>query len=113
MNAQLALAIFTDKNRETQSATAQIEAQRLQSEYGIAAQIFGNFSSQLEQAKIQLNRDTPIFTVLESITIPNVKSSPRREQIIIVSILFGIFLGVMVISLRNLKNNFLAINGKK
>jgi uncharacterized protein involved in exopolysaccharide biosynthesis len=106
MNAQLALAIFTDKNRETQSATAQIEAQRLQSEYGIAAQIYGNFSTQLEQARIQLNRDTPIFTVLESVTIPNNKSAPRRGRVLLFSLLIGVFIGIAIITVRQIKKNF-------
>ncbi|MCC5926541.1 MAG: hypothetical protein JJU41_08265 [Bacteroidetes bacterium] len=95
--AQEALALFTDRNRGTLSATAQIEAQRLQSEFNLALEIYRNFTTELEQARIKQNRDTPIFTVLESVTVPNNRSTPRRGLTLILSMILGVFFGVVVI----------------
>ena len=104
--SQEALAIFTDRNRETRTATAQIELQRLQSEFNLAFEIYRNFSTELEQARIKQNRDTPIFTVLESVTIPNHRTYPRRGATLLLSIFLGAFFGLVIISGRMIINHF-------
>lgn len=95
--AQRQLAMFTDRNRGTLSATAQIEAQRRQSEYNLAFELYRQFSAELEQSRIKQNQDTPVFTVLEQVVVPNTRSSPRRTRDMLAAILLGVCAGVGIV----------------
>jgi uncharacterized protein involved in exopolysaccharide biosynthesis len=101
--AQRELAAFTDRNRGTLSATAQIAAQRLQSEYNLTFDLYRQFSTELEQSKIKQNQDTPIFTTLEEVVVPNTRTSPRRQLDLLASIFFGVIGGVGFIAWRQLR----------
>ncbi|WP_422361193.1 Wzz/FepE/Etk N-terminal domain-containing protein [Reichenbachiella sp.] len=88
-NIQLKLARATDRNKNVTSATAQIELKKIEHEYDIAFDVFKGLSSQVEQAKIQLKEETPVFTVLEPVRIPDSKSKPRRTLIVILFCIVG------------------------
>lgn len=92
--AQLQLAAFTDRNRVLMSATAQIERDRLQREYDVAFEVYQQLSRELEQAKLKMSQDTPVFTVLESVSVPTSRASPRRARIVVSAALLGFLFGV-------------------
>ncbi|MHB8839884.1 MAG: hypothetical protein ACYC7F_13150 [Gemmatimonadaceae bacterium] len=102
--AQRQLAAFTDRNRGTLSATAQIEAQRLQSEYNLTFELYRQFSTELEQSRIKQNQDTPVFTVLEQVVVPNTRSSPRRSLDLLAAIFFGVCGGLGIIWWRRYRS---------
>ena len=92
------VARFTDRNKNITSSLVQTEYQRLQNEMNIAFEVYKGLATQLEQAKIKVKEETPVFTVLEPVKVPVDKSKPKKLLIIVT---FG-FLGVtsgMVISL--------------
>lgn len=99
--AQRQLATFTDRNRGTLSATAQIEAQRLQNEYNLAFELYRQFSTEREQARIKQNQDTPVFTVLEQVVVPNTRTSPRRSMDLLAAIFLGVCSGVCIVWWRH------------
>lgn len=76
------------------SATSQIDRDRLQREYDIVFEVYQQFSRELEQARIKMNQDTPVSTVLDQVTVPNEKTSPNRPQILFSALLLGFMLGV-------------------
>lgn len=88
--AQIKLAEFTDRNKNVITANAEIGLKRLQNEYNLAFELYKGLSSQLEQAKIKVKEQTPIFTVLQPALIPLEKDSPKRSIILIVSVFFGL-----------------------
>ena len=98
--AQRELAIFADRNRALMSATSKIDQERLQREYDLSFELYQQFSRELEQARIKMNQDIPVFTVLEPVIVPNYKSSPRRGRIILVSIALGLIGGVGLVAGR-------------
>lgn len=102
-SAQRALAEFMDRNRALVSATAQIESSRLKRDEEIAFDVFQQFVREREQARIKRNQDTPVFTVLEQPTVPTERSSPRRTQILLMSIVIGLVAGVGRVWWRSLK----------
>jgi uncharacterized protein involved in exopolysaccharide biosynthesis len=51
-------------------------------------------AKQLEQAKIQVKKDTPIFTVIEPVTIPLEKSKPNRPLIVVMGLILGGVIGL-------------------
>lgn len=97
--AQRALALFADRNRMLQSATAQIERDRLQRDVDAAFEVYQQFSREREQARIKRSQDTPVFTVLQRPTVPNERLSPRRALIMVVAMLVGLLIGTVRIVL--------------
>jgi uncharacterized protein involved in exopolysaccharide biosynthesis len=94
--AQRNLAEFEDRNRMLVSAVAQIQRERLQREKDVAYQVVQQLTTELEQARIKEHQDTPVFTVIEHVTVPNEHSSPKRSVIL----LLAVFLGVAFVALR-------------
>lgn len=92
--AQQNLAVFADRNRTLVSPLAQIERDRLQSEFNVAFEVYQQLSGQLQLARIKKNQDTPVFTVLEQVTVPNQRSSPNRGRILLLAIFAGVAAGV-------------------
>lgn len=86
---QLKLAQTVDRNKNVTTATAKIELQRIEQEYEVAFNIYKGLSSQVEQAKIKLKEETPVFTVLEPVRIPEDKHKPKRKLIVILFLLAG------------------------
>ena len=108
---QRRLARFRDRNMNIISETARIEQEQLESENQLAFGLYQSLAQQLEQAKIKVQEETPVFKVLEPIQVPMSKSKPNRELIIILSIFVGAFLGLGIIFLqilyKNARQNFL------
>jgi len=88
-NAQSALANFRDKNKNVTSALARTQEQRLQSEYQLAFDVYSGLAQQLEQARIQVKEDTPVFSIIKPVTVPIEKSSPNRPMILIIWTFLG------------------------
>ncbi|MFA5816686.1 MAG: Wzz/FepE/Etk N-terminal domain-containing protein [Bacteroidales bacterium] len=102
--AQDRLAQFRDKNLNLDSEMAKTEEDRLISEYQIAFSVYNELAKQLENAKIRVKEDTPIFSVIEEATVPNFKSKPKTEMILLIWIFLGGVVGlVWVLAARILK----------
>lgn len=91
------LANFRDRNQNIVSASVNNELQRLEAEYNFAFSIYTELAKQLEQAKLQVSKDTPIFSVIQPVTVPTEKSAPKRPLILIIFMFSGIILGIGVI----------------
>ena len=68
------------------------ELQKLESEYQLQQNILINLASEYNNNRIKLNKDTPIFSVIDEVSVPNVRSEPNRLLIII----FYVFLGLII-----------------
>ena len=64
------LARFQDANKSLNTAMAQSKMTRLEEESLAAFDVYASLASQLEQAKISVKEDTPVFMVLEPVTVP-------------------------------------------
>lgn len=95
------LARFTDKNVNLTSALSQAEFQRMQNEYEIAFEVYKGLAIQLEQAKIKVKEDTPIFTPIDPAKVPIEKSKPKRILILSISVLLGLFTAIIFIRARD------------
>lgn len=95
--AQARLASFRDQNKNVTSAVARTEEERLQSEYSIAMNVYNELAKQLEQAKIQVKEETPVFSVLEPAMVPAEKSKPKRPMILAIWLFLGGIAGVGIV----------------
>ena len=82
-------AIFVDKNINISSSLFQNKISRIESELNIAQTVVQQLASQVEQAKLQVNKDTPVFTTIKPVTVPFKKSAPSRSLIVIVFLFLG------------------------
>lgn len=94
------LALFDDKNKNVVTSVASIERQKLKNDYDVAFEVYKGLSQQLEQAKIKVEENTPVFTIIEPIVIPLKKSQPQRIFITIALTAIGFFVSVFVIFLK-------------
>ena len=85
-------AVFVDKNINISSSLFQNKLSRLESEVNISESIVQQLASQVEQAKLQVNKDTPVFTTIKPVTIPYQRSAPNRILIVIVFAFLGLVL---------------------
>ncbi len=90
-DVQVRRAKFRDANRGMSKHQALVEQDKLDAEYTLAMNLYGELATQLEQAKINVKETIPILTVVNPVTVPYKKSKPRRSMI-----LFGfVFLGIV------------------
>lgn len=98
-DSQDTLAKYQDENSNLATAQAQTHLKRLQDEYSLAYNLYNSLAQEKEQARIQVQQNTPIFKILEPATIPIKKSSPKRKMIVMLSIFLGLFFGTAVVLL--------------
>ncbi|WP_215224732.1 Wzz/FepE/Etk N-terminal domain-containing protein [Echinicola shivajiensis] len=94
---QAKLAQFRDRNQNISSAVALNQLEKLEAEYNLAFSVYSELAKQLEQAKLQVSKDTPIFSVIQPISIPAEKSAPRRPLILVVFTVVGAVLGLGIV----------------
>jgi uncharacterized protein involved in exopolysaccharide biosynthesis len=103
------LAAFRDQNQGNLSAAARTNEQNIQSEYNIKLNVYNSLTEQLEQARIKLQEDTPVVSIIQDSVYPNRKSGPNRIIITLTSAFLGGLIGVSVLLIRplliNLKSN--------
>ena len=97
---QDSLAIFKDQNLNISSSLYQNRLNRLERELNIASSVTEQLASQVEQAKLQVNKDTPAFTTIEPVTVPYERASPKRSLIVIGFTFLGFFLSAVFIVVR-------------
>lgn len=95
--AQINLASFRDSNQGIISQRARTKEEQLEAEFNLSFEIYSTLKQELENSKIELKRETPIFTTFEEAIIPNGPSNSSPIKIILISMFGGLFLGVMII----------------
>ena len=89
---QDSIAVFKDQNLNITSTLYQNQLTRLESQFTVTSSVFQELAGQVEQAKIQVNKDTPIFTIIEPVSIPLERSKPKRTMMVIIwTFLGGVF----------------------
>ena len=86
---QQELALFRDRNQNISSAVALNKLKSLEAEYNFAFNIYTEMAKQLEQTKIQVSKNTPVFSIINPVSIPVKASAPNRILIVIVFTCLG------------------------
>ncbi len=101
-STQNALATYRDQNKNVVSAFAKTEEERLQAEYTLAFNVYNTLSQQLEQSKIKVQQETPVFKILNPAQVPLEKSKPKTILILVSLVFFGVIAGVGIIFIKSL-----------
>ena len=93
---QSMLAAVTDRTQNIATTSARVERDRIQSKYNVANSIYLEMAKQLEQAKMQVKKDTPSFSIIQPVTMPMKPSNSRAKTLVIWTFL-GIVLGCGIV----------------
>ena len=89
---QSKLAYFSDSNLNSVNSFVINEKDKFEAEFQIINAVVTELSKQVEQAKLQVTKDTPVFSTIKEAVIPNKRTSPKRTQLVII---FG-FIGFIL-----------------
>lgn len=96
-NARRKLALFRDQNKNVTTALARTEEEELQYEYQLLFGVYSELAKRLENARIQVKEDTPVFSIIKPITVPVSSFTPKPKLIVLTWLFMGIALGVALI----------------
>ena len=86
------LAYFNDSNLNLVTSSVINEREKLEAEFQIINAVMIELSKQVEQRKLQVSEDTPVFSIVKEANMPVKRSSPKRTQMVLI---FG-FIGLVV-----------------
>jgi uncharacterized protein involved in exopolysaccharide biosynthesis len=87
--AQNELSSFKDRNLNIATSSFSNNQIRLATELQTASAVFDNVVTQLEAVKFQVTKDTPVFSIIKPVVVPNEKSAPKRSLILVVWLFLG------------------------
>ena len=93
--AQQVLASYHDRNQNVIQSSARIEGESLQAEYNLTFNIYNSLAQLLEQAKINVQENTPVFTMIEPPSIAS--ESTSGSAIIMIMLFLGFFAGALIV----------------
>ena len=100
--AQENLALFTDQNKNVSTAAAQIRLKKLQDDYDLIYSIKSELAKQIEAQKIKVKEDSPVFTIIDPVSIPYEKSAPKRFFILFMWTFLGLTVGIAYVIAKRL-----------
>lgn len=81
-----------DENKNINSQSYLSQFAKKEQELVIAQNVYNELALQLEQAKLQVAKDTPIFSTLKPVTIPTEHSAPKRGLMVVIWAFLGVVL---------------------
>ena len=103
-NALYSYSSYQDRNKGLFLNIAKDEGKKLQYEVDLSYNLYSELAKQLEEAKIKVHRETPIFKVLEPAQIPVKKSEPKRSVMVLGFAFLGLILSMFIVLAKNYKS---------
>ncbi len=84
-------AEFLDQNQNVILASYRVNQEKLQNEVTLAYNVYNQVAQQLQVAKVKVQDQTPVYTVIQPAIIPLYPSAPNKKLIVVGFVfLFGI-----------------------
>ena len=102
-------ARYTDQSQAIRLQSADVQRERIESEYRLSSSVYSELLKKYEEAKFRLYQETPIFQILEPPFIHTKKTEPKRGVIGAIAIIIGGCIGTMyaLFVRKNYKSVFL------
>ena len=100
--AQRAYAAFEDANKNIISASYRTEQERLKNEMTLTFNVYNTLAQKLEQDKLRVQEQTPVYTVIQPATVPLKASSPKKPLILIGFVFLAIFGAIGYLFIKDL-----------
>ena len=95
------LAYFNDSNLNLVNSSVINERNKLEAEFEIINAVMIELSKQVEQRKLQVSEDTPVFSIIKEASMPVERSSPKRIQMILIFGFVGLIISVLYVLIKN------------
>ncbi|MDA0194135.1 MAG: Wzz/FepE/Etk N-terminal domain-containing protein [Bacteroidetes bacterium] len=102
---QLRLANFRDSNQGNMTSKTRTIEEQLQAEFNLTFNVYNGLAQQLEQLKIQLKKDTPLFSEFEPVSIPLNKAEPSIPGILTKYVILGVVFGGLLIFFLTIRSD--------
>lgn len=93
---------YKDQNRNRFLNVAKTQEKKLQYEVDLSFNLYSSITSQLSEAQIKVQKETPIFKILEPAQVPLSRSSPKRSLITIGAMFIGIFVALVIVFFKSI-----------
>lgn len=100
--AQQAYATFEDANRNIISSSYRTEQERLKNEMTLTFNVYNTLAQKLEQDKLRVQEQTPVYTVIEPASVPLKASSPKKPLILVGFVFLALFGTIGYLFIRNM-----------
>lgn len=107
---QMEYAKFIDANVDLTSAVAKTKRAALEREYQFSSNLYNEVSNLLLHAEIKVKEDTPCFSIVKPILVPNSPSKPNRFMILFSFLVLGVVVSVGVVVLIDMKEKIRIVN---
>ncbi|TVR16960.1 MAG: hypothetical protein EA391_06285 [Balneolaceae bacterium] len=94
--AQRALAEFRDQNINLATNIARTEEERLANHRDRMFNVYNSLSVELEQARLRLQEETPLFSIMQKSSVPT-RSLGSSNRAIVVFVILGVIFGFLFI----------------
>ena len=91
------IAYFEDSNLNIINSKYRNELNKLKAEFQIINSVYTELSKQLEQSKLQVNQDTPVFSIVKEASMPVLRSSPKRTQMVLIFGVLGLLISIVYV----------------
>ena len=95
------LAYFNDSNINLVTSSVINERDKLEAEFQIINAVMIELSKQVEQRKLQVSEDTPVFSIVKEASMPVKRSSPKRTLVVLIFGFVGIIVSVFYILIKD------------
>ena len=95
------LSYFKDSNLNIVNSSVINEQDKLEAEFNIINAVVEELAKQVEQAKLQVKKDTPVFSTIKEAAIPNSKTSPENFKLIIIFTFIGLLISSVFVLVKD------------
>ena len=89
------LAYFNDSNLNLVTSSVINQRDKLEAEFQIINAVMIELSKQVEQRKLQVSEDTPVFSIIKEASMPAQRSSPKRTQMVLIFGFIGLITSIL------------------
>ena len=89
------LAYFNDSNLNLVTSSVINEREKLEAEFQIINAVMIELSKQVEQSKLQVSEDTPVFSIIKEASMPVERSSPKRTRMVLIYGFIGLLASIL------------------
>ena len=94
------LAYFNDSNLNLVNSSVINQRKKLEAEFEIINAVMIELSKQVEQRKLQVSEDTPVFSIIKEASMPVRRSSPKRAQMVLIFGFFGLITSSLYVLIK-------------
>ena len=89
------MAYFNDSNLNLVTSSVINEREKLEAEFQIINAVMIELSKQVEQSKLQVSEDKPVFSIIKEASMPVERSSPKRTRMVLIYGFIGLLASIL------------------